>query len=99
MFEHLRVVKNVKNLNVLLLEEDYYLLPDSIHVLRKLTQKYDLELFPILNLILNLKFWISIKYNRILSDIDVVSLAVFERAKQNMQMVSLDQVREISFVH
>lgn len=29
----------MENLHVLLLEEDYYMMPDAIHVLRKLTEK------------------------------------------------------------
>ena len=56
----------MEDLHVLLLEDDYYLLPDTIHVLRKLS---DLRL----------------------SDIDVVSLGVFEkRHKQNTDMNSLN---------
>ena len=39
VFEKLNETKNLENLHVLLLEEDYYLMPDSIHVLRKLSEK------------------------------------------------------------
>ena len=39
VFEKLKVTKQLNNLQILLLEEDYYLFPDSIHVLRKLSEK------------------------------------------------------------
>jgi hypothetical protein len=39
VFEMFNETKNIDNLHVLLLEEDYYLMPDSIHVLRKLSEK------------------------------------------------------------
>lgn len=39
VFEQLNVTKGMRNLQILLLEEDYYLMPDAIHVLRKLAQK------------------------------------------------------------
>ena len=39
VFEKLNETKHLENLHVLLLEEDYYLMPDSIHVLRKLSEK------------------------------------------------------------
>ena len=66
VFEKLRETKNLDNLHVLLLEDDYYLMPDSIHVLRKLSEF-------------------------ILSDIDVVSLGIFEkRHKQSIEMDSLN---------
>ena len=38
VFERLNETKNLENLHVLLLEEDYYLMPDSIHVLRMLIE-------------------------------------------------------------
>ena len=41
-FEQLNETRSLKNLHVLLLEEDHYLMPDSIHVLRKLSEKYEL---------------------------------------------------------
>lgn len=66
VFEKLKVTKQLNNLQILLLEEDYYLFPDSIHVLRKLSEK-------------------------ILSDIDVVSLAVFEKLKQNLNMKNFNK--------
>ena len=31
--------KNIDNLQILLLEDDYYLFPDAIHTLRKLSEK------------------------------------------------------------
>jgi len=67
VFEKLAVVKEIENLQILLLEEDYYLMPDSIHVLRKLSEK-------------------------ILSDIDVVSLAHIEKLVQNLSFDKLDMV-------
>lgn len=39
VFEKVTDLKNIKDLQVLLLEEDYYLMPDAIHVLRKLSEK------------------------------------------------------------
>lgn len=53
--------RDLENLQVLLLEEDYFLFPDAIHTLRKLSEKC-------------------------LSDIDVVSLAVFDKQKQNLDI-------------
>lgn len=58
--------RNLNNLQVLLLEEDYFLFPDAIHVLRKLSEK-------------------------ILSDIDVVSLALFDKLKQNLVMKNFNK--------
>ncbi|CAF0703818.1 unnamed protein product [Brachionus calyciflorus] len=66
IFEKLNETRLLENLHVLILEEDYYLLPDSIHALRKLSEI-------------------------ILSDIDVVSLAIFERNKQNLEMKNLNK--------
>jgi len=60
VFEKLKFTKNLDDLQILLLEEDYFLMPDSIHVLRKLSEK-------------------------ILSDIDVVSLAYIEKLVQNLE--------------
>ena len=66
VFEKLYETKSLTNLHVLLLEDDYYLMPDSIHVLRKLSEF-------------------------IMSDIDVVSLGIFEkRHKQLTDMNSLN---------
>ncbi|RMZ97683.1 alpha-1-6-mannosyl-glyco 2-beta-N-acetylglucosaminyltransferase [Brachionus plicatilis] len=64
IFDRLNETKLLDNLHILMLEEDHYLLPDSIHVLHKLSEK-------------------------ILSDIDVVSLAIFDRSKQNLEMNNL----------
>ena len=36
VFEKINLVKGKENLQVLLLEDDYYVMPDSIHVLRQL---------------------------------------------------------------
>jgi alpha-1,6-mannosyl-glycoprotein beta-1,2-N-acetylglucosaminyltransferase len=66
VFEQLNETRDMKNLHVLLLEEDHFLFPDSIHVLRKLSEK-------------------------ILSDIDVVSLAHFEKLKQNLDPARLNR--------
>lgn len=38
VFEKLEFVNRLKNLQILLLEEDHYLMPDAIHVLRKLSE-------------------------------------------------------------
>jgi len=38
-FDQLNETKNIDNLQVLLLEDDYYLFPDTIYTLRKLTEK------------------------------------------------------------
>jgi alpha-1,6-mannosyl-glycoprotein beta-1,2-N-acetylglucosaminyltransferase len=38
VFEKLNITKTLENLYVLLLEEDHYLMPDALHVLRQLTQ-------------------------------------------------------------
>lgn len=65
-FEQLNETRDLNNLHVLLLEEDYFLFPDAIHTLRKLSE-------------------------RILSDIDVVSLAVFEKNKQNLDMKNFNR--------
>jgi alpha-1,6-mannosyl-glycoprotein beta-1,2-N-acetylglucosaminyltransferase len=39
IFEKFHLTKNMQNLNVLLLEEDYYLMPDTLYTLNKLKQK------------------------------------------------------------
>lgn len=67
VFEELGAVREIDNLQILLLEEDHYLMPDAIHVLRKLSEK-------------------------ILSDIDVVSLAHIEKLVQNLDFDKLDMV-------
>jgi hypothetical protein len=47
IFDKLNETRLINNLHVLLLEEDHYLLPDSIHVLRKLSEKYFVQLLKI----------------------------------------------------
>lgn len=65
VFERLKVTKNLENLQILLLEEDHYLMPDSIYMLRKLSEK-------------------------ILSDIDVVSLAHIDKLVQDLKFDKID---------
>ena len=40
MFETLKETKKIKNLQILLIEEDHFLVPDAIFMLRKLNEKY-----------------------------------------------------------
>ena len=40
LFENYSFIKNNKNAGVLLLEEDYYLMPDALFVLEKLKKKF-----------------------------------------------------------
>ena len=40
IFDHLIYTKRIKNLNVLLLEEDFYVFPDILHVFNLLKQKF-----------------------------------------------------------
>lgn len=40
MFETLKETKQIKNLQILLIEEDHFLVPDAIFMLRKLNEKY-----------------------------------------------------------
>ncbi|RMZ97687.1 alpha-1-6-mannosyl-glyco 2-beta-N-acetylglucosaminyltransferase isoform X3 [Brachionus plicatilis] len=39
VFDKIMITKNLKNLHVLLLEEDHYVFQDSIHIIRKLTKE------------------------------------------------------------
>jgi len=39
VFEELKVVGGLRDLQVLFLEEDHYVMPDAIQVLRKLSEK------------------------------------------------------------
>jgi hypothetical protein len=40
MFETLKETNQIKNLQILLIEEDHFLVPDAIFMLRKLNEKY-----------------------------------------------------------
>ncbi len=40
VFDEMNLFQTVKSLNVILLEEDQYLVPDALHVLKLLKQKY-----------------------------------------------------------
>lgn len=67
VFEKLNATSRLADMQVLLLEEDHFMMPDAIHVLRKLSTK-------------------------ILSEIDVVSLAFLNKLVQNLNFDKLDKV-------
>ncbi len=73
VFEKLNATGELNDLQVLLLEEDHYLMPDAIHILRKLSEK-------------------------ILSDIDVVSLGFINKLVQDLNF-SEKTLNKVSVVH
>lgn len=66
VFEKLNATSQLDDMQVLLLEEDHFMMPDAIHVLRKLSAK-------------------------ILSEIDVVSLAYLNKLVQNLNFDKLNK--------
>jgi alpha-1,6-mannosyl-glycoprotein beta-1,2-N-acetylglucosaminyltransferase len=76
VFENYLLNKNNKNAGVLLLEEDYYLMPDALFVLDKLKKK-------LVNIFFVLLQYLSLSC-RIKHENDIISLAYFENRKQNI---------------
>lgn len=85
MFDKLEITKNLKNLHILLLEEDHYVFQDSIHIMRKLTQEFVCQVFLINQLIFDY-------VKRILSEVDIVSLGYFKGKNQLFDTKSLKLV-------